>query len=148
MPEAIEPRFSPERVGAAYPLRKDELLQARSALNGAPGAWGRLFLRVTRESQRERAEYWFGSDHRFSTATDELTPEAMKATSDALRDLAAAIEGYAPTIDANDSGRMILFWKAEQRVEVFIPSHLTSYQPSAECLLAFDRLWSIITAQP
>jgi hypothetical protein len=105
-------------------------------------------LRIKGNARRERAEYWFGAGRRFSTATDELTPEAMKATSDALRDLTAAAEGYAPTIDANDTGRILRFWKGEKKAEVFIPNHSTNYQPSAQCVLAFDRLWSIVTEQP
>src|SRR6476660_8125597 len=104
MPKAIKQRFSPKRVGAAYPLRQDEILQAGCILKGAPGTWGRFLLRITCEAHRERAEYWFGSAPPFSTATDELTPEAMRATYDALRDLTAAAEGYAPNIDANDTG--------------------------------------------
>jgi hypothetical protein len=148
MPKADNQRFSPNRAGASYPLRPHEMLQARSSLKGPSGAWGRLLVRVTRDAQRERAEYWFAPDHQFSSAVENLSPEAMKALSDALLDLTVAAEGYAPNIDASDSGRSILFWKGEQSSQVFIPSHPASYAPSSQCVLAFDRLWSIVTQQP
>jgi hypothetical protein len=99
-------------------------------------------------THRERAEYWFGPGTRFSTTTDELTPDVMQQVSRALAELAAAAEGYAPTIDANDSGRSILFWSAGQTVTVFIPNHRAAYEPSTDCVLAFDQLWTILTECP
>jgi len=105
-------------------------------------------LRITREAHRERAEYWFGPDRKFSTATDELMPEVMKAAIDALRDLAAATDGYDPAIDANDSGRAVDYWNGEKSARVFIPYHPTDYQVPPQCVLAFDRLWSIVAGPP
>jgi hypothetical protein len=146
-PSPIPGRFKRNRSGAAYPLKPDEILQARSPLSGDSGGWGRFFLRITQSAHREKAEYWFHSDPDFISTTDELSHEEMQRVSQALAELVAAAEEYQPDIDANDSGRSIIFWSGTERVTVFIPSHPASYQPPMPCLLAFDRLWTILTGQ-
>ena len=102
-------------------------------------------MRITRGAHREKAEYWLSSDRDFASTTDELSHEVMQHVLQALADLAAAAEGYKPDIDANDSGRSIILWKGAEPVTVFIPNHLTNNHTSIPCLLAFDRLWSILT---
>lgn len=145
LPHPSQNRFKRNRVGAAYPLSPDEILQARATLVSAAGSWGRFFLRVTRGAQREKAEYWFNSDHDFASTTDELPHEVMQRVSEALTELGSAAEEYRPNVEANDSGRCIIFWRGAETVTVFIPSHPASYHPSRACLLAFDQLWSILT---
>ena len=138
-------RFSRNRVGAAYPLRADEVLQLRAPLRTAAGVTGRFILRVTQNGERERAEYWIGSPHDFVSVSDELPDDLLQRVSRALSELALAAEGYRPDVDANDSGRSIIFWRHDQPMTVFIPNHPTACQPPEDCLLAFDRLWSIVT---
>lgn len=138
-------RFSRNRVGAAYPLRADEVLQLHAPLQAPSGVTGRFILRVTQHGELERAEYWIGSPHDFVSASDELSDDLMQRVSQALSELAVAAEGYCPDVDANDSGRSIVFWRHGKRMTLFIPSHPTAYYPSEACLLAFDRLWSVVT---
>ncbi|MEK7953253.1 hypothetical protein [Luteolibacter soli] len=137
-------RFSRNRAGAAYPLKADEVIQLRSPLHTASGMTGRLILRVTQDGNRERAEYWLGAPDAFISASDELTDDLMRHLEQALVALAAALKGYRPDVDANDSGRCISFWSCEQPATVFVPSHPTSYQPPEACLAAFDQVWSLV----
>jgi hypothetical protein len=138
-------RFVRNRVGAAYPLRADEVLQLRAPLLSAAGDSGRFILRVTQHGGRERAEYWIGSPADFVSASDELPPGLMQRVSKALTALAVAAEEYRPDVDANDSGRNIVFWRHGQPMSVFIPSQPTDFQPPAELVLEFDRVWSDVT---
>lgn len=141
-------RFKRNRAGAAYPLLPDEILQARSALADSAHDFGWLFLRVTRDAYREQAEYWFGSDRDFISTIDQLSHEVFQRVSQAVADLADAAKGCNPEINANDTGRSIIFWHGDSPVTVFVPNHPASYRPSTLCLLAFDRLWSILVEYP
>ena len=96
-------RFSRNRVGAAYPLRADEVLQLRAPLQTASGVTGRFILRVTQHGERESAEHWIGSPDDFVSASDELPGDLMQRVSQALCELAVAADGYRPDVDANES---------------------------------------------
>ena len=142
-PHPISPRFSRNRSGAAYPLKTAELLQARSHLSDSE-SFGWLILRVTQDAYRERAEYWFGSRLGFVSTLDKLSPELLQELTVALSKLAIATDGYNPSVDANDSGRSIMFWNDRNPLRVFVPSHPTPYQPPEGCRLAFDNIWSMV----
>lgn len=138
-------RFSPKRVGASYPLAQTELVQARSALHAPNGVWGRFILRITNEAHRERAEYWFGAESRFHSIVDDLPGKAMQEVKSSLDCLFVASKGYHPEFDANDSGRSLLFWHEQNLIDVFVPDHLISYQPSKHFLAAFEKSWELVT---
>jgi len=70
----------------------------------------------------------------------------MQRVLQALAELATTTEGYNPDVDANDSGRRIIFWRGTEAASVFVPSHPAGYRPSTSCLIAFDRLWSLLAA--
>ena len=135
-------RFSSDKLGAAYPLAVDEVVQARAALIAPDATAGRLLLRINEQCEREVARFWFRDPIEFEQELDRLRNDRMEQIKTALMDLATE---NVPAIDSYDEiERSLVYWHDGVAQDTHLPFESPGMTLSSRFISAFNNAWRLV----